>query len=292
MPPARPRRLSPAIRPATAGDLDAVRAIEAAHGGLRSWPDRPDFLDHELATGRMAVAEHRGEVVAFGGAFDRSGTTHLADLFVEPGLEGRGIGRAVLASLLDGEGERMTFASSDPRAAPLYGSFGMRPVMPLLYLEGERASALQVPEVGPIETAGERTVEVAGMDARASGRERPQDHAFLRAVGSAALVLADGPRPSGYAYVRVVRPSPGGEPEAFLGPIGGRDRAAAKRITLGAVRFAAEHAWRVHLALPEPHPALPALLQAGFRIEDRDTVMSSRADALDGRVYAPCPELG
>jgi hypothetical protein len=48
----------------------------------------------------------------------------------------------------------------------------------------------------------------------------------------------------------------------------------------------------VKLALFGPHPALSALLDAGFRITAADTYMASRLDALDTLEYLPSPELG
>jgi hypothetical protein len=48
----------------------------------------------------------------------------------------------------------------------------------------------------------------------------------------------------------------------------------------------------VHVVVLGPHPGLAALFDAGFRLVDRDTWMCSRLDLVDGRRYAPSPELG
>ncbi|HEX9343335.1 MAG TPA: GNAT family N-acetyltransferase, partial [Actinomycetota bacterium] len=138
-PPPPPR---PLVRPAEPGDLAAVRAIAAAYGNLRDWPQRPDYLDHELASGRLLVAtDELGEegVVAFAGAYERGGVTHLGDLFVRPGLTGRGLGRRLLEAILPVDGELVTFASADPAAVALYCRFGMQPLAPLLYLRADPA---------------------------------------------------------------------------------------------------------------------------------------------------------
>jgi hypothetical protein len=46
------------------------------------------------------------------------------------------------------------------------------------------------------------------------------------------------------------------------------------------------------LALPGPHPAVPPLLAAGFRITDVDTFMASELDAWDLQRYWPAPDVG
>src|SRR5437764_5085745 len=51
------------VRPATGGDQDGIHALANAYGNLGHWPERPDYLDHELATGTLVVATSRGDVV-------------------------------------------------------------------------------------------------------------------------------------------------------------------------------------------------------------------------------------
>ena len=55
----------------------------------------------------------------------------LADLFVEPGRLGTGLGRPLLSALFEDAPVRATFASSDPRALPLYVRAGMTPAVDL-----------------------------------------------------------------------------------------------------------------------------------------------------------------
>ena len=75
------------------------------------------------------------EVVGLAAVVERSGVTHLADLFVLPDRFGRGIGGRLLAMILGDATRRTTFASSDPRALPLYVRNGMIPWWPNLYLD-------------------------------------------------------------------------------------------------------------------------------------------------------------
>jgi GNAT superfamily N-acetyltransferase len=282
------------VRPATAADQEAVRAISAAYDNLRPWPDRPDFLDHELHEGRVAVAEWSGEVVAFGGTFDRGDVVYLADLFVRPDFVGHGAGSGILEALFDRGEVRLTAASGDPRALPLYARFGMRPLMPALYLHataGELGALDAIPEA--LAPAGYEAI--AGIDAEVSGRPRPQEHAFLASCsGAEGFVLDDSGATAAYGWIRTVPidAGRGAERHAFAGPIGGRTEADMDRVTRALAVRAAAGASHVHLLLLGPHPSLPSLLSAGFRLVDRDTWMCSRLDLVDGRRYAPSPELG
>ena len=279
-----------AIRPATPADLDPVRALADSYGNLRHWPDRPDYLDHELATGQMVVAEDDGGLAGFASVLGRDGVTHIADLFVRSDRIGQGLGRALLAATLPARGELATFASADPRALPLYVRAGMRPVTPLLYLHGGRAAAARLPDPGTV-SAVTGADAVADLDRRVAARHRPPDHAFLAAVGATALLVGDGDRTLGYAWVRVPAGAGAGL-EAFLGPLGAGAEDDALRVAIAAVRHAAARAQTVHLSLLGPHPALSPLLTAGFRIEAADTFMASRVNLLDPRRYAPNADLG
>jgi GNAT superfamily N-acetyltransferase len=267
------------LRSATERDLDELRALENADA-LEAWPFRPDFLDHELEHGRMILAED-DDIVGFAGAFVRHGMAYLADAFVRRDRLGEGIGRAVVSAVLDDHPVRLTHASSDPRAMPLYARLGMRPLTPLLYVVGKdprvRGSAAEM-EPTPL------SPELVQLDARSSGRVREKDLAFLaKTPGGELYVDADR---RGYGAVRFVGT------DAYLGPIGAATEADMARTTVGLIRRAVERAERVHLALYGPHPALAALLDAGFRIADLDTFMASANDLFDPAAYAPSPELG
>jgi GNAT superfamily N-acetyltransferase len=282
------------VRQATEADQAAVRAISVGYDNLRPWPERPDFLDHEFREGRMAVAEWNGEVVAFGGTFDRGDVVYLADLFVRPDFVGHGAGSGILEALFDRGEVRLTAASGDPRALPLYARFGMRPLMPALYLHGA-AGAIGSLDAAPGSLAPAPHDVIAGVDAEVSGRPRPQDHAFLASCpGAQGFALAGPGQPVAYGWIRTVSIDAGAGPErhAFVGPIGGLTEEAMDRATRALAVLAAAGAPHVHLLLLGPHPSLAPLLAAGFRLVDRDTWMCSRLDLVDGRRYAPSPELG
>jgi GNAT superfamily N-acetyltransferase len=285
------------VRPAAAADLDAIRSIEEAYGNLHPWPARPDFLDHEFEAGRIVVAQRLPELVGFAGVFDYSELTYLADLFVRPDLLGQGIGRALLAVILQGRESWATLASSDPRAVPLYVRFGVQPVMRALYLSGGVEAARRLPSLPSrprVASPDADLDELVDLDAVTSGRRRPLEHRFLLSLpGTVALVHGSGDRPSAYAYVRTVLPEGQPQPEAFIGPCGGESEQDFAFITRAAITQAVEMGCDgIHLSVFERHPDLSALLKAGFHGDDVDTFMATDADLLDGRLYAPNPEFG
>ena len=126
------------IRPAAGTDVAAVLGVWAANGDTIP-EDGVDiltpYLVHLLSTGRVFVAEDGDQVVGFGAVVERFGVTHLADLFVLPDRFGEGIGGQLLDAVFSDAALRTTFASSDPRAMPLYVRAGMSPLWPNLYLD-------------------------------------------------------------------------------------------------------------------------------------------------------------
>lgn len=264
------------VRPARPDDMAGVREVADGHDLLSAWPTRPDYLDHELAVGRLLVAvDSSGRISGFGGGFERDGVTHLGDLFVRPGLEGTGIGGALLAELLSPSGRRITFSSSDPRALALYARRGLVPVAPLLHLRGDgiRAPATEGFDRVPAAAAASRAMQI---EAACRGYARPHEHEFLASLADTELVIGSG----AFAYLR-----PLGDGTTVVGPAAGR----AADIVLAA---AAAGRGAVTIALPGPHPALRPLLEAGFRIADGDTIMTSPAGLIDWTRIVPDVDLG
>jgi GNAT superfamily N-acetyltransferase len=255
------------VRAAGPVDLAGVREIAAAYGNLEHWPARPDYLDFELEQGGLWVAVDAAGVAGFAGVLVDGDYAHLADAFVRPDALGRGIGSALLDAALPSTGTRVTAASSDPRALPLYTRAGLQPLAPLLYLEGV---------VEGSGGAGAERVEPGALvarDAAASGRSRPATLGLLARAGAYGLVAGD----RAYAIVR----------DGHLGPAAGD----AAEIVAFAAAASAEHG-AVHLVLPGPHPALRPLLEAGLRVSDVDTYMASRPGVHDLTRYVPDPDLG
>ncbi|GAA1630434.1 GNAT family N-acetyltransferase [Catellatospora bangladeshensis] len=262
------------VRQAAPDDLAGVRAVARRFGNLAMWPRRPDYLDRELANGRLLAGFAGTEPVGFGATFLRGGLTHLADLFVLPEHQSSGLGRALLARLLPVTAPRVTFASSDPRAVALYIRQGMRPVCPLLYLRGPLGG---LPGREPTAAAA----DIAALDADASGGRRDADLAWYAALpGVSVHRTADG-----YAVVRAL-----GD-RVLVGPAGGRTTQACADAVLAALA-AHRAAGTAALAVLGPNPLLPLLLEAGFSIADMDVFMSSGGDPIALDRYLPHPDFG
>lgn len=278
------------IRRATPKDTAAIRAILAAHGN--DGPVAPGGVDivgpyvaHLLRTATALVTQRDGEVVAFGAVADAGIAAMLTDLFVRPDLLGRGLGRPLLAALFGAAPARATFASSDPRALPLYVRAGMTPLWPNLYAEGRAA---QLPPLDPGLTAWDASPdELALVEEAWTGVSRPRDHAYWAGQPAAdAFVIEDKEGPVAIGYARAKQDTttrqldrllvrPGAEP---LAPIVAALARAARKGSVRACLFG-------------PNPALPVLLEAGWRIVDSDQFLASSPDLVDPARLLPNPGL-
>ena len=263
------------VRPAADEDLPAIAAIAAANDD--SAGADPRYVSHLRNNGRFLVAEAGaragGGLAGYCGIRRTDEYTMLTDLFVDPERHGGGAGRRLLAHALDEPGERLTFASRDPRAMSLYVRFGMIPRWPLLYLSGPpvRSRVLRVDRL-PLAEAGAAEIEL-------TGRDRTPDYAYWATKPDATgLAVRDG---DGDAVVAVG--AIGRDQVHHLVTADDHDPAATLAAALGAF-----DAGRVSVCLPGPHPALPPLLEARWRIEDVDQHLSSLPDLLStGSVLSP-----
>lgn len=278
------------IRPATVEDIPEIRRILAAHEN--DGPVAPGGVDiigpyvrHFVERHRTLVAELDGGIVAFGSVLDTGRARMLGDLFVEPGRLGQGLGRPLLSALFEDAPVRATFASSDPRALPLYVRAGMTPLWVCLYLEGD---AEQLPPVDPSLDVRDATPdELAGLEAAWTGDARPDDHAYWGGQPQADPFLvedANGPLALGYGRAKqatttralnrlLVRPAADPVPPI----IAGLTRAA--------------RGGRAQACLLGPNPALPLLLEAGFHVVDHDQFLCSDPSLVDPARLLPNPGM-
>jgi GNAT superfamily N-acetyltransferase len=268
------------IRAATAGDLPGVRRVADEHDNLANWPEPPDYLDAELAYGRLAVAEEDGVVLGFAGTVRRGPVTYLADLFLTAGAQSRGLGRGLLEHALAGCDEIVTFASADTRAWARYLAAGMRPRHPLVYLAGRladrpdaQASADCDQAAEPDAPAGADLDLAVELDAAASGGAREQVLRWFAARPGVSVHTVGG----SYAFARTVNG------KVIIGP------AAGEPAIVAAIRAAGDR--DLQLSLLGPHPLLPRLVRAGLRITYRDTFMST-ATPFDPEHYVPNVSIG
>jgi len=281
---------SAGIRLASVDDIPEIRRILAAHED--DGPVPPGGVDiigpyvhHLVERHRTLVSERDGGVVAFGSVVDTGRARMLADLFVEPERLGTGLGRPLLTALFEDAPVRATFASSDPRALPLYVRAGMTPLWICLYLEG---AAEQLPPVDPSLAARDATpAELAALEADWTGASRPDDHAYWADQPQADPFVvedADGPVASGYGRAKQATPTralnrllvrPGADP--------------VPPILAGLARAA--RGGRVQACLLGPNPALPILLDAGYHVVDRDQFLSSDPSLVDPARLLPNPGM-
>ena len=235
------------IRRATEADLpechrvwrDGINAYTASLGFPPLPEDNPGVRRlhaHALATdpARFLVAERRtarGEshVVAFGSAVERGPLWFLSMLFVEPGEQARGLGRALLERMLplplDGRVLATCTDSAQPISNGLYATLGIVPRMPLFNLVGRPRPGFAWPAL-PDGVAAERvpdparwreSAELADFDRALLGFAHPEDHRFVEDEPRHAFAFREtGGGLLGYGYAGEI---------GRIGPIAVADRA-------------------------------------------------------------------
>lgn len=266
-----------------------MRALLAAHGEAPLQPGGEDtaepYLCHLVHHHRALVTVEAGRVVAFGAAVDTGRCRMLSDLFVRPDRLGQGIGRTLLAALL-GDGERLaTFSSADPRALPSYVRAGMTPRWVNLYLQG---LPQRLPDPGPAVTVRSAVpAELAALESRWLGAPRTADHAFWATLpGADPFLVEDRGRPVAFGYGRARSSSPARALDRLV--VAPAVDPVAPSVA-GLIR--AGRGSGVQLCVPGPHPLLPVLLEAGFRIVDQDQFLASHPDIVDPAHLLPNPGL-
>ena len=290
------------IRPATVDDLGAIRPILAAHGN-----DGPvviadvvgPYVRHLIERGRTRVAEvaddvaaadrgangSTGRIVGFGAAIDTGRAVHLADLFVDPDRLGQGIGRRLLEAVFEGALQRTTFASDDPRAIPLYVRAGMTPLWASFYIQG--ATAALPPGAGDHRTNAATADRLAAIELDWTGHDRAVDHAHWAAAADAdGFVVRSGGAIAALGYARVRQAAP----IRVLDRLVIHPDADPLATTLAALARAGRGG-PVLTCLLGPQPALRPLLEAGFRIVDRDQFLASDPDLVDPIRLIPNPGM-
>ncbi|HEX2205967.1 MAG TPA: GNAT family N-acetyltransferase [Longimicrobium sp.] len=125
-----------AVRAAAAGDLPALRAVEAAVFGAGAYPGFFFRQALDALPAFFLVAEAEGRLVGYtlGAAQPGDGHGWILSLGVDPAARGRGAGRALVAALLEAfaaRGAREVFLHVSPsnRAAiALYERLGFEVV--------------------------------------------------------------------------------------------------------------------------------------------------------------------
>jgi GNAT superfamily N-acetyltransferase len=279
------------LREADPADLPGIAAVAVATGQDEEWGGAdPAYMTHLLTHGRVVVGVSGGSVIGFAAARQigsgAAAVSMLCDLFVDPRVHGSGCGRALLAMLWPGEGRRMTFSSLHAHALPLYTRFGLDAWWPLLYVRG-RIAALAVP--GDWRAEESTPAEVAALELDWTGVDRSADHLgwAKRPGGASVLARRDGQVMA--AGTAGGAPGEYGLTHLALAPSAGRADAAGA--VLAALATTDRPGGLARVCLPAPHPAVRALLAAGWLVEEFDLYMATEPDLLDPRRAVPSPAL-
>ncbi|MDF2735674.1 MAG: GCN5-related N-acetyltransferase [Chloroflexota bacterium] len=248
----------------------------------------------------MPSAETAGgeRIVAFAAAVMRERLWFLSMLFVRPGLQGAGLGRALLARVAPADGEASFRATATDSAQPisnaLYASAGIVPRIPLLNFIGlpQDPAAFGTLPSGIVPTAfaqlvgepgGEGHQRLAGavdaLDREVLGVAHPADHRFLRQENRTGW-LYRGPdgATEGYGYA-----SEAGR----IGPVAVRDPALLAPI-LGHLTSAVIPRGAFALWLPgtADRAVVPAL-RSGFRLDQFPVLLCWDQPFADLTRYLP-----
>lgn len=206
------------LRPLTDADVDPAREVQIAafdtHDRERGdpipamSPERIEaqrrrirhFLAHDLPG--SWVYEQDGRVVGVGLALRRDNLWGLSLLVVEPGLQSRGIGRALLDATLGyakPDDMAVILSSSDPRALRRYASAGFA-LYPQIRASGTVDRRLLPPASPRVRIGGPDFIDMANaVDVVVRGATRGPDHELLTAV-YAPMFVVDDAAGRGYVY--------------------------------------------------------------------------------------------
>lgn len=297
------------IRPATPADLpDAHRiwrdAIDAYGERLGAQPlprENPGVMRlhaHCIATdpSRFQVAVRasvrgEGRVVAFGSAVDRGPLWFLSMLFVEPGEQARGLGKALLEALLprplDGRFLATCTDAAQPISNGLYATLGITPRMPMFNCVGRPRLDFEwpaLPDAVRVEriddhVAWRASEELAAFDRALLGFTHPEDHAFVAAEPRHGFTLRSGDgRLHGYGYAGEI---------GRLGPIAVAEPALLAPI-LGVLLRTVQPRGASAVWIPgAAGDTLSALVRSGLRIEGFPVLAGWSRPFTDFERYVP-----
>ncbi len=229
----------------------------------RTWAARKSMYLHLATTADQFWLARRGDMtLGFARSIVRDGLRLLTELFIMPGEQSAGLGRALLARAFPAQGaqQRWLLATMDRGAQALYLKHGLYPTFPVYYFmrQPRELSALQTdlriqPGLSPAET-----IPVMGdIDAQLLGHRRDVDHRWLMSDRQAFLYFRSG-KPVGYGYA-----GPRVGPFAILDD---SDFPAVLAHAEGEVA----RLGRSHFGLEVPmvnHRAVDYLLGSGFQID-------------------------
>lgn len=198
--------------------MEVVRATESHIEGIAAarrsnGPAHDDsgadagYCRHLIAEGHLFVAVDDHRVLGFAGAIDVGDARLLSDVYVHREAHGKGVGSALLGSVMGDASARFTFASNDPAALPLYARAGMLAWWPLLALSGRRSalrpalgceafdvSVHQAAEYELVATRLDRSATYRYWAARAGSRTLAVEREGRRVAVASVRMLDEGVR--------------------------------------------------------------------------------------------------
>ena len=209
------------------------------------------------------VADDHGRVMAFGIVMRRGPEAFLSFLFVEPGWQGRRIGRAVLDACVAGAGEGVERLSTcaeanQPVSTGLYAKMGMAPRTPLYLVRGNLPQEALPSVPLDVQRRPLQAEAVVKLDRVLMGYERPADHAFWARERTGVLFTDEAGTVLGYGYAH---------PSGRIGPVAAVEPQYLPGFIGYLVRLTDVLEGR-QLVVPGPAAsALVPLLGAGLRID-------------------------
>jgi GNAT superfamily N-acetyltransferase len=274
-------------RPAREDELAAAQTLTAAsindltqrHGfGAIATARTPEFQIFSLRDdpGGLWIAEQDGRMVGSAFSWCCERLWFLAELFIAPELQGRGIGQGLLSRALahadkcNADVKALIALAFNTTSQALYIRHGFFPQMPI-YLFGAKRETLRA-GAAPLDSVpltAEHLPALAEIDRRVLGAARDKHHRFLMSDATmTGVLLRDGGKVAGYAYVNTA---------GHIGPLA----VAAPEMMTAAVGRALEHAAarspQISCFIPgDNHAALSAAVGCGLRIVFPAMLMSSK----------------
>jgi GNAT superfamily N-acetyltransferase len=198
--------------------VSSINDLTERHGfGVMAATSPPNFQSFSLKDDPdgLWLAEENGEILGFAWSWVCGDMWFLAQLFVSPGQQGRGIGNELMKRTLQhaersnaGNKVLITFAFNKVSQG-LYMRNGLFPRFPVYSLAVARdhlVSKLQGPifDCTPLKEDAASLDRIALADQRAMGVSREKHHRYLiRDDGTMGYDLYDGTDWVGYAYIDV-----------------------------------------------------------------------------------------
>ena len=271
------------VRPMTVADVPAVGQIIAEafndvwqrHGFPAPWP-RPETA--ELMTGVYAgypeargfVAECDGTLVGSGFAHIRGDKAGIGPVTVAPEAQSRGVGRALMARLLEETGGcssvRLIQDPFNNASFSLYSKLGFVPrdVVARFVTEDPRPAqsgnscAVRAMTADDLES-------VAALDEQKTGMSRPPDYALLMSLGRQLVCQRDGCLTGFLCRVPT-------DDEVMLGPGAAETLDDLQALLCEALRVPGPRRMRLWLTASQ-HDLLRCVFDAGFVISSISTYM-------------------